>query len=268
MSQTFLAAAIQTVSGIDVAENLAAATRLVGQAAAQGAQLVVLPEYFGLMGQRDTDKIMQRESQGEGPMQKMLSALAKEHGIWLAGGSVPLECPDPARAYNSMLLYGPDGQLTSRYDKIHLFDFSGLGERYHESDTIYPGAQPVTCDTPLAHLALGVCYDLRFPELFRRMLPFDILLLPAAFTAVTGAAHWEVLVRARAIENQCYVIAAAQGGEHQNGRKTHGHSMIVDPWGKILGELPQGEGVVVSEIDLAYLHSVRTHLPALEHRLL
>lgn len=268
MSQTFLVAAIQTVSGTDVSANLAVVARLVKQAASQGAKLAVLPEYFGLMGKRDTDKVMQRETFGDGPMQNALSAMAKEHGIWLAGGSVPLACPDPARAYNSMLLYGPDGQLASRYDKIHLFNFSGLGERYHESDTIYPGSQTVTCDTPLAHLACGVCYDLRFPEMFRRMLPFDILLLPAAFTAVTGAAHWEVLVRSRAIENQCYVIAAAQGGEHQNGRRTHGHSMIVDPWGKVLSELPTGEGVVIGEIDLAYLNSVRTHLPALEHRLL
>jgi nitrilase len=268
MNQTFIAAAVQMVSGTQPEQNLRRAAELVGEAAGQGAALVVLPEYFVLMGANETDKVKLAEDYGRGPMQAALAEMARTHRVWLVGGTVPLKAPDVDRVYNSTLVYSPQGECVLRYDKIHLFGFSGLGESYCESNTIRPGSQPLKYSTPLADIAFGVCYDLRFPELFRSLLPFDIMVLPAAFTATTGEAHWEPLLRARAIENQCYVIASAQGGEHENGRKTHGHSLIIDPWGRILAELPKGEGVVVAEVQPNVIQSVRSRLPALAHRVL
>nr|WP_199066147.1 carbon-nitrogen hydrolase family protein [Chromobacterium sp. ASV5] len=268
MKQTFLAAAVQMVSGVDVAANLDRAAQHVADAAARGAKLVALPEYFCLMGERETDKVALAEPFGDGPLQRRLADMAQEHGVWLLAGTVPLLSPEPGKVLNSSLLFGPDGQVAARYDKIHLFGFSGENESYCESNTIYPGATPTKADLGFSELAFGICYDLRFPELFRQLSPFDLLILPAAFTATTGQAHWEPLLRARAIENQCYVLAAAQGGRHENGRHTHGHSLIIDPWGRILAELDQGEGVILAAIDPDLIQSVRSRLPALAHRVL
>ncbi|GGY23211.1 carbon-nitrogen hydrolase family protein [Paludibacterium paludis] len=268
MKTSFIAASVQMVSGTDVDRNIARARELVAEAASRGATLVALPEYFCLMGRADTDKIARRETFGAGPIQEALAAMAREHGVWLSAGTVPLVCPDETKVYNTSLFFDPEGRVAARYDKIHLFGFSGMGERYCESDSILPGGAPVKAETPFASIAFGICYDLRFPEMFRSLAPFDVLILPAAFTAVTGEAHWETLIRARAIENQCYVVASAQGGEHENGRKTHGQSMIVDPWGRVVAELKKGEGVVTASIDVNVIQSVRTRLPALAHRVL
>lgn len=268
MKQKFTAAAVQMVSGTDVSANLDVAERLVADAAHQGASLVVLPEYFCLMGEKDSDKVALREAFGAGPIQAALAAMAHRYGIWLVGGTVPLECPEPDRVFNSTLTYNPQGEVVARYDKIHLFGFSGVGESYCESNTIRPGTEPVKVSTPLADIAYSICYDLRFPELYRGLSPVDVIVLPAAFTATTGEAHWEPLIRSRAIENQCYLIASAQGGTHQNGRQTHGQSMIVDPWGRILAQQAKGEGVVLAEIDPTVIQSVRSRLPALAHRVL
>ncbi len=268
MKEKFKVAVAQMVSGTDVPANLATAARLVREAAAEGARFVVLPEYFCLMGRQDGDKVAISETFGHGPMQSALAAMARESGVWLAAGTLPLTCPEPGKVFNTTLVYSPQGEVKARYDKIHLFGFTGNGERYCESDSILAGATPVKVDIGLAEVACGICYDLRFPELFRTLSPFDAMILPAAFTATTGEAHWEVLMRARAIENQCYVLASAQGGTHENGRKTHGQSMIIDPWGKILAQVDKGEGVAVAELDPELLHSVRSHLPALAHRVL
>ncbi|HJV07806.1 MAG TPA: carbon-nitrogen hydrolase family protein [Chromobacteriaceae bacterium] len=268
MKEKFIAAAVQMVSGTQVSANLDKAAKLVAEAAQQGAKLVVLPEYFCLMGQHDQDKVACREEYGHGPIQQALAELARQHGIWLAGGTVPLTCPDEDRVFNTTLLYSPTGEVVARYDKIHLFGFSGLGETYCEANTIRPGTTPVKVATPLGEIAFSICYDLRFPELYRALAPFDLLLMPAAFTATTGEAHWEPLLRARAIENQCYAIASAQGGLHENGRKTHGQSMIIDPWGRILAQCDKGEGIALAEIDPNLTQSVRKRLPALAHRVL
>ena len=261
-------AVVQMVSGHVVADNLERARLRVLEAARGGAALVVLPEYFALMGLADTDKLAVAEAFGHGPMQDAVAQMARESGIWLVAGTLPLAGQNPGRVRNSCLVFSPAGECVARYDKIHLFGFSGLGERYCESDTIEPGDTPVAVDTPLGRLGLSVCYDLRFPELYRHLGEMTALVLPAAFTAVTGEAHWEVLLRARAIENQCYAIAAAQGGVHSSGRRTHGHSMIIDPWGRIVAELPEGEGVLWVDLDPALLASVRNRLPALRHRVL
>ena len=261
-------AVVQMVSGHVVADNLERARLRVLEAARGGAALVVLPEYFALMGLADTDKLAVAEAFGHGPMQDAVAQMAREAGVWLVAGTLPLAGQNPGRVRNSCLVFSPAGECMARYDKIHLFGFSGLGERYCESDTIEPGDTPVAVDTPLGRLGLSVCYDLRFPELYRRLGEMTALVLPAAFTAVTGEAHWEVLLRARAIENQCYAIAAAQGGVHSSGRRTHGHSMIIDPWGRIVAELPEGEGVLWADLDPALLASVRNRLPALRHRVL
>ena len=261
-------AVVQMVSGHVVADNLERARLRVLEAARGGAALVVLPEYFALMGMADTDKLAVAEAFGHGPMQDAVAQMAREAGVWLVAGTLPLAGQNPGRVRNSCLVFSPAGECMARYDKIHLFGFSGLGERYCESDTIEPGDTPVAVDTPLGRLGLSVCYDLRFPELYRRLGEMTALVLPAAFTAVTGEAHWEVLLRARAIENQCYAIAAAQGGVHSSGRRTHGHSMIIDPWGRIVAELPEGEGVLWADLDPALLASVRNRLPALRHRVL
>jgi nitrilase len=259
-------AAIQMISTPDVAANIATARRLVAQAAAGGATLVSLPEYWPIMGHKDTDKVGFAEPEGSGPIQDFMAEAAREHGIWLAGGTLPLTSPSAGKVMNTTLVYGPDGRAVGRYDKIHLFGFSKGDESYDEARTIVPGANVGTFEAPFGKVGLAVCYDLRFPELFRAMGDCVLMLVPAAFTYTTGSAHWEILLRARAIENQCYVLAAAQGGTHANGRRTWGHSMLIDPWGKIVQVLEEGEGVVAGNIDLALLAEVRTSLPALKHR--
>ncbi|MEP6657702.1 MAG: carbon-nitrogen hydrolase family protein, partial [Betaproteobacteria bacterium] len=228
--------------------------------------LIVLPEYFGIFGERATDKVAARERDGDGPQQSFLAEEARRHRVWLVGGTVPLACEDPARVRSACLVYGPDGERVARYDKIHLFSFARGEERYDEGRTIEPGTAPTTFDTPGGRVGLSVCYDVRFPELYRRMGELALILVPSAFTATTGAAHWQLLLRARAVENQCYVLAAAQGGLHPNRRRTYGHSMLIDPWGEIVVELEEGPGVVVGDVERARLGHVRSELPALAHR--
>jgi len=263
-------AALQTVSTPDVARNLETATRLLAQAAQAGAQLVSLPEYFCLMGQRDSDKLTHMEAPGDGPIQAFLAAQARLHGLWLIGGTLPLRGATADHARNACCVYAPDGTLAARYDKIHLFRFATERESYDEARVLEPGSTPVALQAGALRVGLSVCYDLRFPELYRALCtpPCDVLSVPAAFTYTTGRAHWELLLRARAVENQCYVLAAAQGGLHENGRRTWGHSMIVDPWGEVVAVRPEGEGVVVAEIDAAKIAAVRRQLPALTHRVL
>jgi nitrilase len=264
----FRVAAIQMASGPNVLANLQEASRLIELAAATGARLIALPEYFCLMGMRDTDKVKAREKDGAGPVQDFLAAEAKRHKAWIVGGTVPLECDDAGRVRNACLVYDGEGRRVARYDKIHLFGFDLGQEKYAEEDTIEPGRAVVTLDTPWARVGLSVCYDLRFPELYRAMGEVDILFIPSAFTETTGKAHWETLIRARAIENQCYVVAPAQGGYHVNGRETHGNTMIVDPWGVVLDRLPRGSGVVVAGVNPTYTAKIRRSLPALKHRTL
>jgi len=264
----FRVAAIQMASGPSVSANLEEAARLIEEAVSQKAQLVVLPEYFCIMGMKDTDKLAVREQPGEGQIQKFLSNTAKRLGIWLVGGSVPLASSEPDKVYNSCLVYADNGEQVARYDKIHLFGLQLGHEHYAEEKTIKAGNQVVAVDSPFGRIGLSICYDLRFPELFRMMNNVDIILAPAAFTAITGKAHWEVLVRARAVENMAYVIAPGQGGYHVNGRETNGDSMIVDPWGVVMERLPRGSGAVVATIDPEYQASLRTNLPALDHRIL
>jgi nitrilase len=261
-------AAVQMVSGTSVERNLETARRLVGEAARGGAALVVLPEYFCLMGRNDRDKLALAEAPGDGPIQQMLSETARAHGIWLIGGTLPIRSGDPERVLNANCVHAPDGTLAARYDKIHLFKYDNGRERYDEGSAICAGGAPTSVQAGAFRVGLSVCYDLRFPELYRALMhpPCDLLSVPAAFTYPTGRAHWELLLRARAVENQCYVIAAAQGGMHENGRRTFGHSMIVDPWGEVLDMRPEGEGVVLAEADPQRIASVRMQLPALEHR--
>ena len=284
MQKNIRAAAVQMISSTNPDANIDTMKRLVRQAAEQGADWVLLPEYWPLMGRKDTDKLAFAEPLvgsnfsetryarfGEtrcARFQTTLSETAVECGVVLFGGTIPLESPDAGKVMNTMLVYDRDGTQIGLYHKMHLFGFSGLGERYAEADTISAGGDVPKLTADGVPLAAGVCYDLRFPEFFRAQQPFDVLLLPAAFTYTTGKAHWELLLRARAVENQCYVIASAQGGEHESGRRTFGHSMIIDPWGEILAVLPEGEGIVISDLDAARLQSVRTRLPALKHRLL
>jgi nitrilase len=261
-------AAVQMVSGTSVSRNLDAARRLVAQAAHAGAGVVALPEYFCLMGRTDRDKLAVAEPAGAGPIQQMLAETAREHRIWLIGGTLPLAGPDADHVFNSNCVHAPDGSLAARYDKIHLFAFDNGREHYDEGSVIRAGARPVALQAGGLRIGLSVCYDLRFPELYRGLMQpaCDLLSVPAAFTHTTGLAHWELLLRARAVENQCYVLAAAQGGIHENGRRTWGHSMIVDPWGKVLDVLPEGEGFVMADLDPARVAAVRTQLPALDHR--
>ena len=259
-------AAIQMISSPSVSDNLATARRLVSQAAQDGAQLVLLPEYWAIMGLNDSDKVKVAEPLGSGPIQDFMSGLARELKIWLIGGTLPLASDDAEKVINTTLVYNPQGEHVGRYDKIHLFGFTKGTESYNESKTIVPGQHVGVFDAPFGKVGLSVCYDLRFPELFRAMGPVALIVVPAAFTYTTGMAHWEILLRARAIENQCYVLAAAQGGNHPNGRRTWGHSMLIDPWGAVKAVLPEGEGVVRGEIDLAYMDGVRESLPALKHR--
>jgi nitrilase len=254
------------VSTPDVQQNLAAAARLLAQAAATGAQLVTLPEYWPIMGLKDADKLAHAEAPDDGPIQEFMARAAREHGIWLIGGTLPLVSGEAAKVLNTTLVYDPEGQRVARYDKIHLFGFTRGEESYNESATIVPGTSVGSFEAPFGRVGLSVCYDLRFPELYRAMGECALIVVPAAFTHTTGMAHWEVLLRARAIENQCYVLASAQGGTHQNGRRTFGHSMLVDPWGEVKAVLREGEGVVSGELDQAVLASVRESLPALRHR--
>lgn len=265
-------AAVQMNSRDNVAENLKAVAHWVETAVNQGARLVTLPENVAFMGKTDTDKWAVSEEPGKGPIQDFLSELARKHKIWLIGGTLPLRAKDLAekRVYAASLIWNEEGKVLTRYDKIHLFDVEveKNGEKYLESETILPGDKVVSLASPFGKLGLTVCYDVRFPELYRLLLEegVQIFLVPSAFTEITGKAHWEVLLRARAIENFCYVIAPNQVGVHANGRQTFGHSMIIDPWGKILASLPVGEGVIVADIDLTYLNDIRTRVPVEKHR--
>ncbi len=264
----FKVAAIQMASGPNVAGNISEARRLIANAAEKGAKLVVLPEFFAIMGMGEHDKVAVREQLGEGPIQAFLSETARQHKIWLVGGSIPLVADGADKVRNTCLIFDEHGERVARYDKIHMFGLELGNESYNEARTIEPGNQVVVVDSPFGRIGLAVCYDLRFPELFRSMKDVDIIVLPSAFTETTGRMHWEVLVRARAIENLAYVIASAQGGYHINGRETHGNSMVVDPWGRVLDRLPRGSGVVIGEVNPSYKASLRKSLPALSHRIL
>jgi predicted amidohydrolase len=265
-------AALQMVSTPDVGRNLEAAARLIAEAAAQGATLASLPEYFCLMGQNDSDKLRIAEEDGHGPIQDFLAGEAKRHGLWLIGGTLPIRSRDGTRVRNACCVYGPDGTRAARYDKLHLFAFDNGREHYDEAVALEPGDAPVAVQAGDLRVGLSVCYDLRFPELYRAMSfesgakPCDVISVPAAFTYTTGRAHWELLLRTRAVENQCYVVAAAQGGKHENGRRTWGHSMVIDPWGEVLSEVPEGEGIAIAEFSPERMGEVRVQLPALGHR--
>ncbi|WP_309638490.1 carbon-nitrogen hydrolase family protein [Methylibium sp.] len=270
-------AAVQMLSTPRVADNLARAAALIAEAAATGAELVALPEYFCLMGERDTDKLAHAEAPGDGPIQAMLAASARANGVWLVGGTLPLRVDGRTeRAHNASLVFAPDGTLAARYDKIHLFRFDDGERRYDEAATLDAGSKPVALTLHdrsggAWRVGLSICYDLRFPELYRALAepPCDLLLVPSAFTYPTGQAHWELLLRARAVENQCFVLAPAQGGRHENGRRTWGHTMAVGPWGEVLAvREADGEGVVLAELDAGRIAQVRAQLPALSHRVL
>ena len=261
-------AAIQMVSGPRVADNLQVAGRLIEDAVAQGAQLLALPEYFPIIGATDADRVRAREDFGSGPIQEWLAATAQRHGIWIFAGSLPLTATSPDKMRNSTLVFNPEGVCVERYDKVHLFGFRKGEESYDEAAFIEPGSQLVSVDTPFGSVALSICYDLRFPELYRALGTVDLILVPAAFTDTTGRAHWEILLRARAIENQCYLLAVGQGGKHENGRITHGNSMIVNPWGEILDRKMTGPGIVIADLDHARIAEIRESLPALAHRIL
>ncbi len=266
---THRVAAIQMASGAQVSANLQEAGRLIHEAAEQGARLVVLPENFALMGQHEHDKLAAQEAEGEGPIQAFLAQQAKRHKLWIVGGTIPLASDDPKRVRASCLVYNAEGQVVVRYDKIHLFDVdTGNNERYEESQTIEAGQQAVVFDSPFGRIGLAICYDLRFPELFRYLLDkgAQVFCIPSAFTEITGKAHWDMLNRVRAIENLSYVIAADQGGYHVNGRKTYGDSLIVDPWGTVLNRLAQGSGVVIADIDTEHQAQLRQRFPTIKHR--
>ncbi|WP_179401877.1 carbon-nitrogen hydrolase family protein [Burkholderia guangdongensis] len=261
-------AALQMVSTPDVGRNLAEADRLIAEAAAGGATLALLPEYFCFMGHRDTDKLALAEPHGDGPIQRFLADAARRHRVWVIGGTLPLKAPEPGRVLNTTLVFDPAGREAARYDKIHLFNFEKGDESFDEARTIRPGDTVVTFEAPFGRVGLSVCYDLRFPELYRRMGDCALIVVPSAFTYTTGRAHWEMLLRARAVENQCYVLAAAQGGKHENGRRTWGHSMLVDPWGEIAALRDEGAGVAAGPLDPARIADVRQSLPAWRHRVL
>ena len=263
-------ASIQMVSTPKLDENLEVAARLIKAASECGSQLVVLPEYFCLMGLNDTDKVNVRETPGSGPIQERLTAIAQENNIYLVAGSIPLEAKESNKVLNTSLVFNPQGKQIARYDKIHLFGFQTDTERYEESETIAPGSQPsqfqITVNGVVWRFGLSICYDLRFPEFYRSLGEVDCHIIPAAFTYTTGKDHWEILQRARAIENQCYVLSSAQGGVHLNQRRTWGESMLIDPWGQILANLPQGEGFITGTLSKDKLKEVRSKLPALKHR--
>jgi len=259
-------AAVQMVSGPEVAANLETAGRLIGEAAAAGARLVGVPENFYLIGREDGDKVKAKEADGDGPIQGFLSAIARKHGIWVVGGTAPIATQNPALIRSACLVYDDAGRRVARYDKMHMFRFEEGAERYDETRTLDPGTRAVAVESPFGRIALSICYDMRFPELYRSLGDFDILFVPSAFTVPTGRAHWETLLRARAIENQAYLVAPAQGGTHATGRQTYGHTLIVDPWGEVLASRAEGEGVVLAEIDSARIQEVRAKLPALKNR--
>jgi len=268
-------AAIQMVSSVEREANLARAQALLAEAAAGGAELAVLPEYFCVMGRRDTDKLALREQPGQGPVQDFLASAAREFGLWIVGGTLPLESPEDEHVFNTSMAFSPAGECVARYDKIHLFFYDNGTEHYDERRVITPGAQPALFELPsrdghVWRIGMSVCYDLRFPELYRALAAqgAELLLVPSAFTHTTGAAHWETLLRARAIENLAFVLAPAQGGKHENGRRTWGQSMAVDPWGTIVAQQTSGEGVVLCEIDAVQISNARRQLPALSHRVL
>ncbi|MDR2332955.1 MAG: carbon-nitrogen hydrolase family protein [Burkholderiaceae bacterium] len=269
------AAAIQMVSSTSLDANLATARQLLAQAAEEGAELAVLPEYFCVMGHKDTDKLRLCEDYGTGRIQEFLAAAARELKLWVVGGTLPLRGPDDAHVFNTTLAFSPEGQCAARYDKIHLFRYDNGIDRFDEARVIAPGSRPVgftitARDGSAWRVGLSVCYDLRFPELYRAhaRAGVDLLLVPSAFTHVTGSAHWEVLLRARAVENLAYVLAPAQGGVHENGRRTWGHSMLVDPWGTVVAQRAEGAGVVTGTLSHRQLREMRAQLPALDHRVL
>ncbi|KMY85980.1 putative amidohydrolase [Candidatus Paraburkholderia calva] len=264
----FQVAALQMVSTPDRDRNLADAGQLIAEAARGGTQLVLLPEYFCFMGFKDTDKLAIRETPGDGPIQQFLSDAAREHCVWIIGGTLPLQSLEPNRVLNTTLVFDPSGKQAARYDKIHLFNFERSEESFDEARTICPGSEPRTFDAPFGRVGLSVCYDLRFPELYRKLGNCALMVVPSAFTYTTGRAHWQTLLKARAVENQCYVLAAAQGGMHENGRKTWGHSMLIDPWGEIVDVRDEGAGVVMGGIDLDRIKAVRASLPAYRHRVI
>lgn len=263
-------ASIQMVSTPSLNENLEVAEGLIKAAADCGAQIAVLPEYFCLMGLKDTDKVNAREAAGSGPIQERLAAIAQENNIFLVAGTIPLEAKESNKVLNTSLVFDPTGMQIARYDKIHLFGFQTETERYEESETITAGSQPgefaIRINEVDWHFGLSICYDLRFPELYRALGQVDCHIIPAAFTYTTGKDHWEILLRARAIENQCYVLSSAQGGVHLNQRRTWGESMLIDPWGEILSNLPEGEGFIQGKLSKDKLKEVRSKLPALKHR--
>jgi deaminated glutathione amidase len=262
----FRVAAVQMTSGGDVADNLRIAGELIDDAARDGAKLVLLPEYFGILGAKPTDKVAVAEVDGDGPQQRFLADAARRHRIVVIGGCVPLRSDDPARVHSALLAYDGEGRRIARYDKMHLFAFDDGDERYDEARTIVAGDRVAALDTAFGRVGLSICYDVRFPELYRALGDVALIVVPAAFTVPTGSAHWELLLRARAVENQCYVLAAAQGGEHPNGRRTYGLSMLVDPWGRVVAQLALGKGVVAGNLDTGAIAEVRRKLPALEHR--
>jgi len=263
-------AAIQMVSSADVGRNLATAEELLRRSRERGACLAALPENFAFMGLTEADKLAIAEVEGNGPIQEHMAGLARELGLWIVAGTIPLRVPGEPRTAAACLVYDAAGRRVARYDKIHLFDVAipGRDERYQESASVRPGVAPECVDTPVGRLGMAVCYDLRFPELFRRLLDLgaEWFCLPSAFTAPTGRAHWETLLRARAIENLCHVVAPAQSGFHENGRETHGDSMIVDCWGRVLARLPRGTGAVLADIDLVRQRELRQNFPCVEHR--
>ena len=269
-SSSLKIAAIQMVSTPQLDENLEVAARLIKAASESGSQLVVLPEYFCLMGLKDTDKVNLREAAGSGPIQERLAEIAQENNIYLVAGSIPLEAKESNKVLNTSLVFDPRGKQIARYDKIHLFGFQTETERYEESETIAPGSQPgqfqITINAVDWRFGLSICYDLRFPELYRALGSVDCHIIPAAFTYTTGKDHWEILLRARAIENQCYVLSSAQGGTHLNQRRTWGDSMLIDPWGQVLTRLTEGEGFITGTLSKDKLKEVRSKLPALKHR--
>jgi len=263
-------AAIQMASGTNVSANLIEVSRQILSATQSGAKLIILPENFAYMGLQDSDQINIAEDDGEGSIQNFLSEQAKNNKVWLIAGTIPIKSSRKDKVYAACLVYDDKGKRISRYNKIHLFDvhLEITNETYKESETLEAGNETIVVDTPFGKIGLAICYDLRFPELFRQLVlqGAEIIVLPSAFTAITGKAHWEVLLRSRAIENICYVVASAQGGYHVNGRETHGDSMIVDPWGTVLDRLPQGSGYVISDVDIENVKSIRQNFPVLQHR--
>ncbi len=263
-------AALQMASGSIIQGNLQQAEKLIAKAVDDGAELIVLPENFGMIGAQQEDVIEFSEQPGSGPLQDFLAEQSSTHRIIIAGGSIPMASRHPARYHNCLLIYNQQGECIGRYDKIHLFDVTlpDGGESYRESAVIEPGDKVVVVDTGTVKLGLAICYDLRFPELFRMLLDkgAEVIVLPSAFTADTGKAHWHSLLKARAIENLAYVVASAQGGYHVNGRETYGHSLIIDPWGQVLDEIASGSGYAIADLDLEQQLRLRLHFPVLSHR--